>query len=69
MLNNNNKYRDFMFFVKNYDSIYKKYGHKFIVIKNSTVLGAYSSIMEALLETNKTNEYRSYIIQECYPKY
>ncbi len=68
MSNNNNKYKDFMYFVKNYDSIYNKYGHKFIVIKNEAVLGAYSSIMEALLETNKTNEYRSYIIQECYPK-
>ena len=34
---------DFNWFLNNYDNLYKKYGHKFLVIKDETVLGAYES--------------------------
>ena len=32
---------DFQFFIDHYDELFKKYGHKFIVIKEYNILGAY----------------------------
>lgn len=54
---------DFNWFLNNYDDIYKKYGKKYIVVKDKTILGAYNSVREALDNTNE--ELGSYIIQEC----
>lgn len=54
---------DFNWFLNNYDKIYEQYGHKYIVIKNKTVLGAYDSVREAL--DNTKEELGTFIIQEC----
>ena len=54
---------DFNWFLNNYDRLYKKYGHKFLVIKNKTVLGAYDSVRQALDHTNE--EIGTFIVQEC----
>lgn len=54
---------DFNWFLNNYDSLYKKYGHKFLVIKDETVLGAYDSIRDALDGT--TEPLGTFIVQEC----
>ncbi len=58
-----NRLDDFKYFLKNYDKIYKRYGHTFVVIKNKSVLGAYNDIDEALKNTNEP--IGSYILQEC----
>lgn len=55
--------KDFNWFVDNYDNLYKKYGHKFLVIKNEAVIGAFDSVRQAV--DNTTEELGTYIIQEC----
>ena len=54
---------DFNWFLNNYDSLYKKYGHKYLVIKNHAVLGAYNNMREAL--DNTKEELGTFIVQEC----
>lgn len=54
---------DFNWFLNNYDDIYKQYGHKFIVIKDKQILGAYDSAREAI--DNTSEEMGTYIVQEC----
>ena len=56
---------DFDFFIKNYHNFYKKYGHKFLAIKNKEILGAYDSVAETISDLTPTYEVGSYIIQEC----
>lgn len=57
--------RDFDFFVGNYQELYRKYGHKFLAIKNKKVLGTYDSVPEAIDDLTPKYEIGSYIIQEC----
>lgn len=56
---------DFDFFLENYDELFKKYGHKFIVIKNKTILGVYDTEVDAINATSKTYPIGSFIVQEC----
>jgi len=57
--------KDFEWFLKNYDTLYNKYGRSFLAIKNETVLGFYSNFHEASETTQKTEELGTFIIQEC----
>jgi len=54
---------DFNWFLNNYDALYQEYGHKFLVIKNCKVLGAYDTIRDAVNDTQE--EVGTYIVQEC----
>lgn len=56
---------DFKFFLENYDRFYREYGHKFIVIKNKVVLGAYDSVSVAVDITSKAYPLGTFIVQEC----
>ena len=58
-----NRLEDFNYFLKNYDEIYKQYGHTFVVIKNKNVIGVYNNVAEALKNTKEP--IGSYILQEC----
>lgn len=60
-----NRSSDFDYFVKNYQSLFKRYGHKFLAIKNQMVLGAFDSVADAINELSGTYELGTYIIQEC----
>jgi len=57
---------DFNYFLENMGSLYQKYGHKFIVVKNKNVLGAYNDFMNAYESTIKTEEMGTFLIQECF---
>lgn len=57
--------KDFDFFVENYQYLYKKYGHKFLAIKNKQILGAYDSIPDAIDKLSPAYDLGTYIIQEC----
>lgn len=57
--------KDFDFFMKNYQELYNHYGHKFIAIRNAKVLGSYDSVSEAINTLSETYEPGTYIIQEC----
>ena len=54
---------DFNWFLNHYDELYETYGHKFLVIKNKTILGAYDSVREAVDNTDE--ELGTFIVQEC----
>ena len=57
---------DFKYFEKNMESLYEKYGHKFLTIKNQTVIGVYDTFEEALDITLKTEKLGTFLIQECF---
>lgn len=56
---------DFDFFINNYQEIYNKYGHKFIAIKNQTILGSYDTELDAINNIGKQYPLGSFIVQEC----
>jgi fibrillarin-like rRNA methylase len=58
--------RDFEYFLQNMERFFVEYGHKFIVIKNQSILGVYEDFDEALENTLKTEEVGSFLIQECF---
>lgn len=61
----NERRNDFDFFIENYCDLYKKYGHKFLAIKNKQVLGVYDSVLEAVNDLSPQYKIGDYIIQEC----
>jgi len=58
--------KDFTYFLAKMPSLYKKYGHQFLAIKNQQVLGAYATFKEALDETMKTEDLGTFLVQECF---
>ena len=58
--------KDYEYFERNMSSFYKKYGRKFLVIKNQKVIGVYDSFGEAFSETRKSEELGTFLIQECF---
>lgn len=59
--------KEFEFYIKNQDSLVKKYNGKFIVIKDENVIGAYNNEPEAFFETEKTHKLGTFLIQLCIP--
>lgn len=56
---------DFEFFIAHYDELYRKYGHKFIVIRNQEILGVYEDVVTAVRITSETYPVGTFIVQEC----
>ncbi|MDR0519302.1 MAG: hypothetical protein LBG82_04535 [Clostridiales Family XIII bacterium] len=56
---------DYDYFINNLASLYQKYGHRFLVIKNEKVIGAYNSFDDAFSETIKTEKLGTFLIQDC----
>lgn len=56
---------DFHWFLKNYDSLYSQYGHKFFAIQNQKILGVYDGMWDALDETSKISPIGTFCVQEC----
>lgn len=56
---------DFQFFIDHYDELFKKYGHKFIVIKEYNILGAYDDAVSAVNTTLQDYPLGTFIVQEC----
>jgi hypothetical protein len=57
--------QDFEYFLENTDKFYKKYGHKYLAVKNKDILGVYDTFNEALENTLKTEPLGTFLIQEC----
>lgn len=57
--------KDFNFFVRHYQELFKRYGHKFIAIKNEKILGVYDSVLDAVNTLSENYKPGDYIIQEC----
>jgi hypothetical protein len=62
----NTQDRDFDYFIQNIESFYRRYGHKFLAVKNKTILGVYDSFDTAIYETLKSEPLGTFIIQECF---
>ncbi|MCI9612961.1 MAG: hypothetical protein HFH33_13215 [Eubacterium sp.] len=56
---------DFNYFIKHYQELYNKYGHKFIAIKNSKILGVFDTEIEAITDVSKEYPLGTFIVQEC----
>jgi hypothetical protein len=59
--------KEFEYYLENQDSLVEKYNGKFIVIKDSHVVGAYDSEWEAVEETKKEHELGTFLVQKCEP--
>ena len=57
--------RDFDWFVKNHEALFKQYGHCYMAIRDEHVLGTYPTYGTAVRETKKTFPLGSFIVQEC----
>lgn len=60
---------DFSWFKEHYADFQKKYGESFIAIKDKKILGVYDSYGNGVRETTKTEEFGTFIVQECSPDY
>lgn len=58
--------QDFKWFLQNYESLQKRYGDRFLAIKNNNVIGDYCSYAAGVRETMKTEPLGTFIIQECH---
>ena len=56
---------NFKWFMEQYSELSKLYGDSFIVIKDKKVIQTYSTYAEAVLETQKTEDLGTFIVQEC----
>jgi len=59
--------KEFKYYLDNQDEFVKKFNGRFIVIKGNTILGNYSSEIEALSETRKKHEMGTFLIQHVTP--
>lgn len=57
--------KDFDFFLSNYDDFYERYGNCYIAIRFKEILGIYKSIPEAINVLSNQYDLGEYIVQEC----
>lgn len=58
-------FSDHQYFLKTYDKLYKRYGHKFFVIQNQKIIGIYDDRLTAFKETYNLYPAGDFIIEEC----
>ena len=56
---------DFRWYIENFSQLYDQYGSCYVAIKNKAVIGVYDSFAKGVLETQKTEEAGTFIIQQC----
>jgi hypothetical protein len=59
--------KEFQYYLDNQDALVKQFQGKFIVIKDSKVIGAYDDELEAIKETSKVHQLGTFLVQECEP--
>lgn len=57
--------KEFKYYIANQTELVAKYPNKFIVIKNSTVIGVYDSHSEAYNKTIESEVLGTFLIQHC----
>ncbi|MCY3627049.1 MAG: hypothetical protein OXG88_05360 [Gammaproteobacteria bacterium] len=55
--------REFDYYLKHQDEFVKKYYGKYIVLKNDEVIGTFDTATLAVLETSKTHELGTFLVQ------
>ena len=59
--------KEFEYYLQHQDELVKQYNGKYIVIKDSVVIGAYASELEAVTITSCEHELGTFLIQKCEP--
>lgn len=59
--------KEFEYYLKNQDDLVKKYNGKYIVIKDSQVIGDYDNELEAIRKTMEKYELGTFLVQKCEP--
>ncbi len=59
--------QEFDYFIANQSDLVAKYRGKFLVIKGQSVVGSYSSALEAYIAIQESREIGSCMIQPCEP--
>lgn len=57
--------KDFEWFISNNKKLFKKYGEKFLAIKDQKVIGVYDDYSEGVKQTKSTEKLGTFIIQQC----
>ena len=55
---------EFEFYLSHQDEMVEKYDGKYIVIKDKAVLGAYDDELSAVVETQKSHELGTFLVQK-----
>lgn len=61
----NDRKKDFDFFLSNYDDFYERYGNCYIAIRFEKVLGIFQSTQDAINTLSNQYELGDYIVQKC----
>ncbi|MEK6406254.1 MAG: hypothetical protein AABN34_04745 [Acidobacteriota bacterium] len=59
--------KELAFFIDNQEKLVEQYKGKILVIKNDEIIGVYGTPLEAYLESQKTHELGTFMIQACEP--
>mgnify|MGYP001544463374 CR=1 FL=1 len=57
--------KEFQYYLDNQSDLVKKYNNRFIVIKDQSIIGDYSTTSEAYTEAIKKFEPGTFLIQKC----
>lgn len=63
----NNLKSEFKYYLDNQNKLVEKYNGKFIIIKNTEVIGIYDSELEAIEITSKEHSLGTFLVQKCEP--
>ncbi len=55
--------KEFQHYIDHQDELVREYDGKFIVIKDGQILGAYDDELQAVAETQKTDELGTFLVQ------
>jgi hypothetical protein len=58
---------EFKFYLENQSELVKKYNGKYIVIKNSEIIGVFDSEIDAVEKTSEHHELGTFLVQKCEP--
>lgn len=56
---------DFMWFKEHCSELFRKFGEKYIVVKNASVLGSYDTYAEGVRAALETEKAGTFIVQKC----
>ncbi len=59
--------KEFEYYLSHQDELVRKYEGKYIVIKGTTVLGAFDDARTALETTSKNHKMGTFLVQKCTP--
>lgn len=59
--------KEFEYYLAHQDELVKKYNGQYIVIKGGDVIGHYDDVQTAVIETEKSHEIGTFLVQKCTP--